>query len=675
MKNKTLPWIIGFLILIGIAAAVPLNPEIYWGFVYVEGQLAQNGSVLSVETINGELLANQTLPEDPAYFGSYYIEIPFDNPATSSKDEGADYGEHLNWYLNGILTIDPAAGQDTAEAGKTNNNFTITAVANPNITVESINYSNQSIFLGDWINLTVILNNSGDGTANVTLVNLTPSDNLTADLPKTLQVPVNNLSETSLNITPAACGEFNPDLNINYYNLAGNLIDSIAAPLNFNVTGHDIEIINVTANDYYFRVGLEITVGAILTNKGNYPINGFNITFYEGCPNGTELNSVDTNLTLNPGENTSVTFNWQPALGTHIVTAVVNITSAECNLNNNIMNSSTITVTSSSGGGSGGSSSESESNEQNITVVQKEEEEEVKKYISGFSFKNTTKNETNISKQGITGMASRGPATVVIEKLPPYLLIIMIVIAITLFVYRRQQRTEKIEMQKPKEIKKPVISSPYKTRIENSPRLGLFKEMNKPQLNPMQAAQPHQKSKVEKPKQENKIHPNVKITPRRAVFDRPIDVMKMKSKPIEIKPKVKVNRDALIGNVMMKIKEIVRKGENKLKKLNTIIAAPQKTESNNVPYEHLAQAVELVEKITKDKKPRDILIAKYGRFYPRYLIDMVGKYVYLNEGFNKEIDVIEELNKLELLDQDYSEISKAKLVKAVDIIAKGYAKK
>jgi len=295
MKNKTLIWIIGFLVLVGVATAVPLNPEVYWGFVYIEGEFAPDGSVLSVETVDGELLVNQTLPEDPGYPGSYYVEIPFDNPHTS-QDEGADDGEQITWKLDGVVTLDPAAGEDTAETGMTNNNFTITAVTNPNVTA-NVNYSNQSIVIGDWINLTVFLNNSGDGTADVTVLNVT-GNNLITDLPKYLQVAKNNVSQTWVNITPSACGEFNPDLIINYYDLAGALVDTLTENLSFNVNGSDVEIVEVTASRYSITTGTEITIGAILSNIGNYEIDGFNITFYDGYPNGTVLNSVDTNLTL-----------------------------------------------------------------------------------------------------------------------------------------------------------------------------------------------------------------------------------------------------------------------------------------------------------------------------------------------------------------------------------------
>ena len=86
-------------------------------------------------------------------------------------------------------------------------------------------------------------------------------------------------------------------------------------------------------------------------------------------------------------------------------------------------------------------------------------------------------------------------------------------------------------------------------------------------------------------------------------------------------------------------------------------------------------AIELIEQITANKQPRDELIRKYGSKYPRFLIDMAGKYVFLNMGFDKKIDVMDELDKLEILDKDYEFISHNKLEKAIDILAKGYAMK
>ena len=95
MKKKILIWLLA-LVFVAQAFALNPNPEIYWGYAYLDSQLAPNGTLLVVETALGEHLVNQTLPVNPAFNGSYSISVPFDNP-NSPQDEGADPNESIVW--------------------------------------------------------------------------------------------------------------------------------------------------------------------------------------------------------------------------------------------------------------------------------------------------------------------------------------------------------------------------------------------------------------------------------------------------------------------------------------------------------------------------------------------------------------------------------------------------
>jgi hypothetical protein len=659
-------------------SAVPLNPEDYWGYVYAEGELVPDGTVLMVETVSGEHLVNQTIPLDPGHPGSYHILVNFDDFVTP-EDEGAEENEQLVWKVDGKSAIQPSPGSDTAVSGKTNNNFIVIGVFNPNISV-GLAYSNQSVIFGGQINLTVLLNNSGKGAANVTVFNITGANitNITTDLPKYLKVAKNSTNQTQLKITPLVCGGFSPDLIIYYYNQAGELVDAIAEPLSFNALGYDIEIVEVSASDYSIAPGDEITVGAVLSNKGDFDVNRFNLTFYDSL-NGSAISSVNSNLTLGKGENISVTFNWQLVEGSHVITADVSIAESECSYINNIKNSSAVTVSSGGGGGGSGSGAEEPPVSYPETPLAPDDSGlDILDRISGNEdvVQNITQPEENkTEKAPVTGMATKEKEAKqdFREMLPDFILmLILLFILIALFYWYRKKKEKKEKgskkeaKQKPKEAKpKPEAKKETKKEIKTPSHI----HHSRSKLNILNLI----KKSHEKGIKAADASRGVKIRPRNAVFSRPIKP----GRPAAKIPKVKVrsSRDAglvNLGSMMGLIKEA------KEKEMSIVVEEPDKPEQEkrtHLPYEYLAMAVELVDKITMDKQPRDELIRKYSSRYPQFLIELAGRHVFLNDRFNESINVIEELHKLKVLDKDYSHIHHDDLIKAVDIIAKGYAQR
>jgi len=334
MKNKLLIWILVFVLAAVTIYAAPPNPEFYWGYVYIEGNLAPNGTNLTCRTEAGELLINETLPYNDT--GSYFAQIDFDKPQTP-KDEGADFNESIIWYIDGIAAIDPT--NDTAESGKNNNNFTIIGIRNPNVNV-STNYSSQ-YSVGDLFNLTVTLNNIGNGSSN--------SDVVFENATKSLFVQNNSINSTNFNQTLDSCGDFNNSLDVYIKNYANTSVDNYSEDIVYSVIGPDLDV-DLSVSDTTPRAGDSVTIEANITNVGEENITGYNFSLHAGS---TELISTEYNNTLEPNATRNITYFWTAQTGVSQIRANVSTATNQCLLTNDeeIVN---ITVSSGGSGGGGG---------------------------------------------------------------------------------------------------------------------------------------------------------------------------------------------------------------------------------------------------------------------------------------------------------------------------------
>lgn len=358
MKDKALIWIFA---MVSIAAAMAIsasagshNPESYWGYVYIETAIAPSGTVLTLEsTGTGEVFANQSLPYDVSYPGSYSILLNFDDPYTGA-DEGAELNEYLTWKVNGITATTPAAGADTTETGKTNNNFRIDSISAP-VMSAAVELSTSNINLSSSINLNVTINNTGQGSGNATLASLSDAS-INSDLPKTIAVAANSTNYTTVNMTPTACGQHTPSLNINYYNIAGALIGTINKQFSFNVTGADLILSSISLSNSNPSAGETISIMSTLLNNGTVNITGFTARFYY---DSTLIATISSDETIRANESIGLSANWAAVSGASTIKIDFTSSGTECYTTNNEISTSVSVKaaaqqSSSSGGGGGG---------------------------------------------------------------------------------------------------------------------------------------------------------------------------------------------------------------------------------------------------------------------------------------------------------------------------------
>jgi hypothetical protein len=339
MSNKAAAWIIA---IISIAAALAVfasagshNPELYWGYVYIENVIAPSGTILTLEsTDTSEVFANQTLPYDPSYSGSYSIMLTFDDSYTPA-DEGADLNEALTWKVNGITAYSPAAGADTAETGKTNNNFRIDVISTPALSM-AIALSSINITLSESIELNVTLNNTGSGDASVTLDSINDTS-ITSDLPKNTSVVKNSTNYTTVDITPSVCGQQTAELSVNYYNILGELQGTITEPFIFNVEGADLVLSNISISNSNPSEGDTISIISTLLNNGTVNITGFTVYFYY---DSTLIGTINSNETMTPNSSIGLSANWEAVVGATTIRITFITTGAECSTANNEISTS-----------------------------------------------------------------------------------------------------------------------------------------------------------------------------------------------------------------------------------------------------------------------------------------------------------------------------------------------
>lgn len=329
--NNMKSWIIAimFLLLAATATAVPPNPELYWGYVYVEGSAAPNGSILIVESANtGELFVNQTLPY-ASQQGSYNIMLAFDDPTTTA-DEGATDGEQMTWKVNGVATATPMPGADTAEPEKTNNNYTIQAILNPVISYAIENA--DSVYLGEELQLNITVSNTGSGSAIFKILNITK--NFTSiDLPTTITASASGSGYIEVYLKPERCGEFKPRLNAEYYNLADTKIADSPKTFSFEVKGPDPALREFKISNNTPSQGDTISMSGKVKNTGDRELNGFKVKFYDGT---TLIGTIHSNESLAADKEVGVSLSYElPSSGEVELSAVIILFDDECDTLNN----------------------------------------------------------------------------------------------------------------------------------------------------------------------------------------------------------------------------------------------------------------------------------------------------------------------------------------------------
>jgi hypothetical protein len=348
MEYKKLSWVLAFLLVVSMALAARPHPEIYWGYVYVDGAPAADGTTLTVETALGELLTSKVLPMG-ADNASYSLKIKFDDDLTNETDEGADPGEDLVWKIDGVPATSPT--NDTAVPGATNNNFTIEGITQPYITVVSNVYSGSVLF-GNNISVNLTLDNSGSGDGNVTF---TTNSSVPNDLPSDLFMTTPSQDSILFDFAPAACGVYNESVDMPYYDIYETLIDTPSASYDFEVNGADLIISAMNLSDA--GIGQTLEIRATVTNNGTLNTSSFNTTLYI---DSQEHDTMSSNYTLGNGDNLTLVFTWTVQSGSHTFRAEVeNLDAVECNQSNNDdeISDSWTSGGGGSGGGSGGSGS------------------------------------------------------------------------------------------------------------------------------------------------------------------------------------------------------------------------------------------------------------------------------------------------------------------------------
>lgn len=326
---------------LAIASALPEAPEQYWGYVYVEGTVAPSGTRLVVESYEtGEVFVNRTIPFESGSPGSYFFNLLFDDPMTGA-DEGANASENLTFKIDGIMTTTPMPGVEIAEPGKANNNFAIEGILNPLLTA-SLSYSENETEIGDRLTVTLTLNNTGHGSANAEIPDISDEDLDASGLPAELFVGKQSSNSTQIRIESTACGEQSEEIEIEYSNLAGTVIGTISKDIEFTVKGNDIRVVSVEEQEDTVTEGDAARFDVTVENTGDYNLSGYTLRIYD---NNVLIETEALNSDLNVDVSATRTYEFNDlAVGEHIITARASIREDECSETNNEAESGIITV-------------------------------------------------------------------------------------------------------------------------------------------------------------------------------------------------------------------------------------------------------------------------------------------------------------------------------------------
>lgn len=257
------------VVLLSISVSgISLSPEDYWGFVYVEGEGAEEGLNLSVSTAEGELLGRMSLPFSSKHPSSFKISIPFDDPATT-QDEGAVEGESIVWELEGLGVKSPV--DDTAESGKVNKNIEILGVLNPDFEISFVPAA-EVVIIGEPLRGNVHVDNKGLGKGSVFLSGI-DIQSIETNLPQIKNFTKSSSGDLPVEINVTECGQYNIIMGVICKNIEGMDIECEPLVLDVDVEGPDLYIANVTVDE-------EVVVS--VKNKGTQPITEYGVEFFHG---------------------------------------------------------------------------------------------------------------------------------------------------------------------------------------------------------------------------------------------------------------------------------------------------------------------------------------------------------------------------------------------------------
>lgn len=330
-----IPCVMFMLIFSAAALGVSLTPEEYWGYVYLNGTLALNGTKMQVRSSSGESLASITLPISLSHDGSYRLHLTFDDPVTA-LDEGANKDEGVVWYVNGIRTKTP--NSDTAEPAKINNNFTVEGIYNPQLSY-TIRVHDPMVKQYEDVRVVIRLENTGKGTGTVDI----------SGAPVNIEEELSPGQTKNLTLTFGAgkCGSYANKLNLSLANALNDTVSSSDDYLEFEVIGPDLLVQSVTLPNGSFREGQTVDLTAVVSNRGTAAMEEFDVIFYDGEPkNGIQLDSIKNRYHLLPGKSQEYNFSYDTMdrTGNHKIYVVASSGEQECNVKNNVFNSALFSI-------------------------------------------------------------------------------------------------------------------------------------------------------------------------------------------------------------------------------------------------------------------------------------------------------------------------------------------
>ncbi|MFH0861034.1 MAG: hypothetical protein V1921_07520 [Candidatus Altiarchaeota archaeon] len=137
------------------AEAFPQLPEYYESYVTVDGIYASNGTYVEVKVYGTNEVVGSAVTNEGGY---YALTVNFDVvDGKGGIDEGANVGDQLGWYVNGVSADRPAPGSDTADPGRINHLFIVSVGETPLRIVDyAPSNSTQRLNKGENITFSVI---------------------------------------------------------------------------------------------------------------------------------------------------------------------------------------------------------------------------------------------------------------------------------------------------------------------------------------------------------------------------------------------------------------------------------------------------------------------------------------------------------------------------------------
>lgn len=602
-------WSVIIVLLASVTAAAPLNPATYWGYVEIDDNKASDGTVLLVETEAGEKLAEQTLPLDPGYNGSYSVVLNLDDPYTE-EDEGGDEGEILVWYVDGIKALEPITGEDILEEGSVNNDFTIIGIRNPEIRASFTHPS--KVLLGDKVNLTILLDNQGEGEG-VADIFMGAIDGVSESIEKKgIKVNADEMVISNIGLFPEKCGSYDASILIDYYNKAEDLVDTASSSLKFDVKGADLVIESLEAQTYSAEEGAAIPISLIIKNIGDEDVGGFTIEIYEAA-GGAErkLEEIEVSSGALAGDLMTMTYDYTAGISGSTIKAKIVSDKAECNTTNNEIISRAISV----------------SERIPPPIVEEAEEEKPAQQIV-----ETVKGGDVDPARDPTGYMFLPAVTTEENPLDKILVIILIVlIAGNLVFFTIYKGNMKITL--------PSIPKLPKRRPD---------EVSVDKVNEVIEHDRIREDRVEEKSDEQRKQEEIRNN----------------IEAIVNKEKGKQKRKELVKDKVAKVKS----GISKRKIERVLIQKGDEKKGSFMPYEYLVDASKIITFIHNNRKPRYELIESLGKKYPLFLVDLGIRAVYSSKNLehsysNKSFDRVKPDENI------YAYVTYWNLVKAVKVMA------